>query len=346
LTIDIQISNENKTPLYVQIAKQIKNLIGSGALKEGDPLPRRQDLVRQLGVNINTINHTYRILENEGYVYSKRGVGSFVKQRFDDRTRSALFEEIRGQLKELKRLALAIGLSLEDYGQLVKESFRNEHEPSKPRAVFIECHEAWTDEFALSLQQELGIEVKPVVMPDRETNLKEVIHSIKASDLIITTHHHFNDIRQIAGAKKWIFPLDLHLSYELMNELATLKGAQVAVPFLKPTTVKRLGHSIKAVGFPINLIPIQHRDLPDLVRKMKGYKTLLVPKNHLKEVKDVVPEGVRILTIKSVLGEESIQRLKESLSKAYTIMAPSFSSRDFNGLGAGLSQGSANERRT
>jgi GntR family transcriptional regulator len=315
----IKISNEVKTPIYVQIAKQFKDSIGTGELKEGNPLPRRQVLARQLGVNINTINHSYRILENEGYIYSRRGIGSFVNPRIDHKTKNELAEEIRRQLKSLKRMTLTRGWTLEEFRTFVLDLLRMEDEPLQPRAVFVECHEAWTDHLAFKLQDELGIEVKPVVLPDRKTDLGEAIRAIKEADFVITTHVHFEEVREIVGEGKFVFPLDMHLSYELMTELRKIKESKIGVPFLKTVTIKRLNHWIKAVGFKTDLIPVPYQDAEELIKRGRKFKTLMVTENHVEELRKLFSEKIRILTIESVLGEQSVQRLKENLSKSYSV---------------------------
>ena len=311
--IPILISNQAKMPIYVQVAKEFKDKIAAGELKNGDPLPGRQALARHLGVNINTINHAYRILENEGYIYSRRGIGSFVNPKIENKTENELVEEIREQLNNIKAKALVWGWTAEDFVSLVHEVLSLDKAPARPKAVFAECDIAWTDHLAARLQNELGLEVRPAVLPDRKTNLNEAIQEIKAADFVITTHVHFDEIQKIAGRGKLIFPLDMHLSYELLAELGKVKDARIGVPFLKPVTVKRLDHWIKAVGFAIELVPLPCKNAKELVAKSKQFKTIMATEPNVEKLKEILPEGIRILTIKSVLGEQSVQHLKRAV---------------------------------
>jgi len=315
--VSIRISNESKTPIYGQISHQFKEFIKTGELKRGDILPGRQALAKELGLNINTINHAYRILENEGYIYSRRGIGSFVNPKAELKTKGELVDEIRNEIRLLARRASAQGWGAEEFKGCVHSILSLEKETVKPRGLFVECHQAWTDDPARMLQSELGIEVKPLVMSDDKTNLGEVIEALKEADIVITTHVHFNEVRDIAGSGKIIFPLDMHLSYDLLRQLATVRHGKIAVPFLKPATVQRLNHWIRAVGFDIDLVPIRHKGKKNLVAEAQGFKTWMVAPNHKKEIELILPRGVRILTITSVLGEQSIQRLKEKLSEMF-----------------------------
>ena len=318
MTIAIRIYNEIKVPIYAQIAQQIKSMIASEVLKVGSSLPRRQPLAYQLGVNINTINHAYRILETEGYVVSRRGGGSFVKEKPHYKAADGLVDEIYTQLEDVRRLALTLGLSGSEFGDILEKwlsSLRSGATAKEIQAVFVECHQAWTDEIALDLQGTLGIKVQPIVIGDRERKLKEVLDSLRRSDIIITTHAHWNEIKALVDAKNLIFPLDLHLSHELLRELSNIKESEIAVPFVDPSTVKRLSLLLAAQGFLVTLIAIPWRNNRNLAKNISKYKTLLVPKTHLKSITDIAPKRATILTIKPAVGQESIRHLKETISK-------------------------------
>ena len=77
--MDIIISNSSGEPIYEQICAQIKGLILSGELKEGDALPSMRNLALQLRISIITTKRAYEELEREGFIESYTGKGSFVK---------------------------------------------------------------------------------------------------------------------------------------------------------------------------------------------------------------------------------------------------------------------------
>ncbi len=317
LVVSIKLSNESKIPVYVQIANHFRELIDKGEIKKGDVLPRRQILAKQLKLNINTIHHAYRILENEQYIYSRRGIGSFANPRVEQRTTDEFVMDFQNEVKSLLRRASAQGWSTQDFKNHVDDIVNSEGKSVKPRAVFVECHEAWTDGPVLQLRNALGIEVRPVVMADGKKDLGEVIHSLKQADVVITTHVHFNEVREIANSGKVIFPLDMHLSYDVVRELASIKHDKIAVPFLKPVTVQRLNHWIKAAGFDIDLVPIRQTDPKNLLLKAQEFKTWMVAPCHKSDIEKLLPKNVKILMIDSVLGETSIQRLKDKLSETF-----------------------------
>ena len=69
---------EDGSPIYMQIILYIKRCIIAGTIADGDELPSRRVLSALLGVNPNTIQKAYRMLEEEGLIQSHSGAKSYV----------------------------------------------------------------------------------------------------------------------------------------------------------------------------------------------------------------------------------------------------------------------------
>ena len=67
--IDIFISNTSGQPIYDQIYSQIKGLIISGQLGEGEALPSIRGLAKELRISVITTKRAYDELEREGFIY-------------------------------------------------------------------------------------------------------------------------------------------------------------------------------------------------------------------------------------------------------------------------------------
>ena len=65
-------------PVYRQIVDEIQRCVAVGVMRPEEALPAAGTLAAELKVNINTVQHAYRTLANEGTVHIKRGVGTFV----------------------------------------------------------------------------------------------------------------------------------------------------------------------------------------------------------------------------------------------------------------------------
>lgn len=80
------------SPIYTQIVRYVKIRILRKEVANGEELPSRRILSATLGVNPNTIQKAYRIMEEEGFIVTYLGSKSIL--RFDD----AMVETIREDL--------------------------------------------------------------------------------------------------------------------------------------------------------------------------------------------------------------------------------------------------------
>lgn len=74
----IDIDPKDPRPVYRQIVDEFRRCVAVGVMKPEDSLPAVRALAAELKVNANTVQHAYRTLEQEGVVYVKRGLGTFV----------------------------------------------------------------------------------------------------------------------------------------------------------------------------------------------------------------------------------------------------------------------------
>ena len=77
LTFDA-LSLEDGSPIYLQILRYVKQGIAGGTIAHGEELPSRRVVSALLGVNPNTVQKAYRLLEEEGLVESHTGAKSRV----------------------------------------------------------------------------------------------------------------------------------------------------------------------------------------------------------------------------------------------------------------------------
>ncbi|MCI8547798.1 MAG: GntR family transcriptional regulator [Bacilli bacterium] len=74
----IIISNSSSIPIYEQIKNAIINNIMDGSLRENDDLPSIRSLAQDIRISVMTVKKAYDELEQEGYIITRQGKGSFV----------------------------------------------------------------------------------------------------------------------------------------------------------------------------------------------------------------------------------------------------------------------------
>jgi len=98
----IFIDYNDKRPIYEQVTEKIQTLILNGVLESDSKLPSVRSLAMELSINPNTIQRAYSELEREGFIYSVKGRGNFVKMNENLIKFKENVEELRarGILKE------------------------------------------------------------------------------------------------------------------------------------------------------------------------------------------------------------------------------------------------------
>lgn len=98
----IVVDENDRRPIYQQVAEGIRALIAKGDLKEGVQLPPVRQLASDLGVNLNTIATAYRELQAEGLINVRHGSGAVVAERRAlERTEDELRRPLRTALTQL-----------------------------------------------------------------------------------------------------------------------------------------------------------------------------------------------------------------------------------------------------
>lgn len=109
--MNILIANNSKEPLFQQIKNQIKQHIFSGELAEGDALPSMRVLAKELKVSVITTKRAYEDLEQEGYVISAVGKGTFVAGQQPHVLKEWQIRELENELEKVVRAGKQIGLT-------------------------------------------------------------------------------------------------------------------------------------------------------------------------------------------------------------------------------------------
>ena len=115
------ISSAAPGPLYQQIIDGLKRDISEGRLPAGTPLPSFRELAEQLMVSLITVKRAYEELEREGIIYRRQGLGTFVAENGDDRSRRIKARRAEQLMREAIREASEAGLKEKE----IVEMFRH-----------------------------------------------------------------------------------------------------------------------------------------------------------------------------------------------------------------------------
>lgn len=105
------INHSSMQPIYDQIADQIKQNIMTGELLEETPLPSVRVLARELKVSALTVKKAYDTLEEEGFIVTIHGKGSFVACANQERMLEEKKKEVEADLEMAIRKGRSCGIS-------------------------------------------------------------------------------------------------------------------------------------------------------------------------------------------------------------------------------------------
>lgn len=111
-------------PIYTQIREEIIKAIASGELKINESLPSVRNMAGEIGVNLHTVNKSYNLLKDEGYINIDRRKGAIVnKLPLPNNDLNDI--KIKSMLDILVAQAYLTGMSKEDFLSYSKKLFDN-----------------------------------------------------------------------------------------------------------------------------------------------------------------------------------------------------------------------------
>jgi len=106
------IDYQDSRPIYEQIVESFKIQIFKGILQPDEQMPSVRSLAMELSTNPNTVQRAYSELERQGFIYTVKGRGNFVKG--DDTLKLTKKQEVINSIIELFVEANSIGIAFDE----------------------------------------------------------------------------------------------------------------------------------------------------------------------------------------------------------------------------------------
>ena len=121
MLIDIDV--HGGVPIYRQVIDQVRRLILTGQMTEGEQLESVKNLSARLKVNPMTISKAYSFLVQEGLLERRRGVGLFVTRMQKDARSEISSSVLSAALRKAASLAVQMGISEREAVDLFTRQF-------------------------------------------------------------------------------------------------------------------------------------------------------------------------------------------------------------------------------
>lgn len=120
------ISNNSDIPIYQQIKKEIIDSISGNILKENDMLPSIRNLAKDLRISVLTVKKAYDELEQEAYIKTVQGKGTFVSPRNKEILREKQISIIEEHIEQIISIANMSDISKNEVIELFNYLYEEE----------------------------------------------------------------------------------------------------------------------------------------------------------------------------------------------------------------------------
>ncbi len=120
------ISNSSSVPIYEQIKKSIINQILEGELNEDELLPSIRVLAQDIKISAMTIKKAYDELEEEGYIKSIQGKGTFVAPKNTELAKEQAQKDIEKYIEKIVAISNRFEIDENDVVEMFKMIYREE----------------------------------------------------------------------------------------------------------------------------------------------------------------------------------------------------------------------------
>jgi GntR family transcriptional regulator len=110
MRVNFDISPNAPTPIYRQIVEQVRRLVASGQMRPGDDLPSVRVVALHHAINPMTVSKAYSLLETEGLLERRRGVGMVIAKSTSRSSRQDKLTLLRPALMSATQIVRDLGL--------------------------------------------------------------------------------------------------------------------------------------------------------------------------------------------------------------------------------------------
>jgi len=317
----IRLSQQSGTPVYIQLADQLKYLIGIGELPPGSRLPSARLLSSNLNINRNTVLSAYGILAAESYVIGHRGGGTRVAapptETTEERT-SQFHPDLLTLVDELVTKGASLGLSPDQMAGLVASHARVNARSTRLSVAFVECNPHSLEHYVGEIAREFDVTVLPLLLRDLADVSKRA--DLDRADCVVSTFFHLSEVRrtlQRIGLDLELFAIAVRPHLGVLEQLESLpRGSKVGVAYVSEDdfAAERL-HRMTEALVHAGLRSIQFRPLllvgkPD-TDLFDDFDALVVRPENFAAVRRMLPEGVTVIEFANELDAASREFLRE-----------------------------------
>ena len=314
----IKIDKKSGIPLYLQIKHQIKRLLETGRLKEGEQLPTERDLSESLVVSRNTVSMAYKELVLENVLSSSPGKGTFINpqalinHKFKENNSQTRITEI---IDVVINEALELNFELNELEKIVCSRIKEKEKLLKNiNIAFIECNQEQLYFFSKGIELGTGISIIPILIDEIYKEPDIFRERIRSIDLVVTTFFHYDEVKKLlADQKQRVLTIALDPLMETMVNIAHLssKNKSIGLVCITDKFAQRIFQSIRQAGIKFQnfKFTISH-DASKVKKFLINTDIVITSPGRKKEVEKLISPQIPLIEFVYVPDKGSMSMLK------------------------------------
>lgn len=122
--MQILLDFDSETPIYLQLKHQIIAGIAKGTLQPKEPLPSVRMMAKDIGINQHTVNKTYQMLKQEGYIQIHRQKGVVIHPDGVDKADESYYQSLEASLNPMIADAICRQITKDDFQQIITKLYQ------------------------------------------------------------------------------------------------------------------------------------------------------------------------------------------------------------------------------
>lgn len=318
--MEITLNKESKVPLYMQVKKQIMDLIRNGSLKVGRKMPTERELSERLKVSRNTISSAYNELEQEGILKSYQGKGTFVAEEAKPWKAQNIKDKIMKFVDLGLEEALETGMDADEFLEIVTQRVKDKKElMSKMEAVYVECNIEQAKMFSKQLSNSTNMNVFPLTVMDLKKMDKATRDILEKSQVIISTFNHVNEVKElITEYNKEVLGVAINPDLETIVKIARYPDDVKFGFFCISDEFKfKIRGALEQAGLgTINITYTNSYEKTELSKIIDDSDVLIVSPGRYNDIKELNHTNKEIIRFLYSLDDGSVKALKSKIIEA------------------------------
>lgn len=315
--MEVIVNKSSGVPIYLQVKKQIMDLIRNGTLKVGTKMPTERELSDKLGISRNTISSAYKELEQEGVLKSYQGRGTFVAEEAAPWKVKNIKDKIVKFVDLGLEEALESGMDTEEFLEIVEQRVKEKVQLMNTIvAAYVECNIEQAKMFSRQLTSSTNMNVIPLTLADLKNMDKDTKEALEKSQVIIATFNHVNEVSDMtSGFNKDVLGVAINPDLETIVRIARYPvGTRFGFLCISQEFMFKIRGALEKAG--LGSIDIEYSntaDLEEVRRIVKNSDVLIVSPGRYKDVKEYVNEGKEIIQFLYSLDDGSVKALRSKI---------------------------------